>query len=197
MKTNPDNQNTSMSKLPICVDLDGTLVHSDTLINSITAALTNISLLIKLPFWLTKGKAGFKSRLAQAILPNVQSLPYNAQLIHYLKKHKNQDHPLVLVTAANCRIAHAVNTHLALFDDVMASDDHTNLRGREKADALINRFGKGRFIYAGNDTSDLHVWRVAYSAILVNASRRLVETATTLTRIEAILPYESGQQKLA
>ena len=66
-------------------------------------------------------------------------LPYNTELISYLKKKRQEGHRLVLATAADARVAHAVADHLGLFDEVICSDGIRNLKGDEKAAALIER----------------------------------------------------------
>ena len=52
--------------LPLCVDLDGTLVKTDVLFESAAAALKAQPLLaFALPFWLLRGRAALKSELAR------------------------------------------------------------------------------------------------------------------------------------
>ena len=62
----------------------------------------------------------------------------------------------------------AVAEHAGLFDGVIASDGVNNLKGQAKADALVERYGKGGFDYAGNAKADLIIWKAAGEAILVN-----------------------------
>ena len=59
--------------------------------------------------------------------------------------------------------------HLNLFDDVISSDGQSNLKGRAKAQALIERFGEKGFDYIGDDRSDLPVWEAASRVMTVNA----------------------------
>ncbi|MEG0884102.1 MAG: hypothetical protein RSH52_22995, partial [Janthinobacterium sp.] len=54
--------------LPLVVDLDGTLIHSDLLWEAILIFIkTRFLQLWRLPFWLLQGKAGFKDKLASMI----------------------------------------------------------------------------------------------------------------------------------
>ncbi|WP_340109634.1 UbiA family prenyltransferase [Pikeienuella sp. HZG-20] len=167
----------------ICVDLDGTLVSSDTLFE------IALAFLVAFPFrfflclgGLLRGRAHLKSRLAEGRLVNIETLPWNRPLIDWLETQKAKGARLLLVTAADRRIAHRVADHLGLFDEILSSDGSTNLKGGVKAAALVRRFGKDGFVYAGDAKSDLAVWRVAAAAIVVSRNKRL------LRRVEKIAP---------
>ena len=61
----------------VCVDLDGTLLASDILWESLILLIrTRPSRLFRLLFWLVRGKAHFKRQLAQCVKPNPELLPY-------------------------------------------------------------------------------------------------------------------------
>lgn len=179
------NAMSSSNNTPLCVDLDGTLVKTDTLIESGLSAFRNPSILFRLlASLLLHGKAGFKAMAVKHSQINVALLPYNGPLLDYLKEQKRSGRTLVLATAANQNIAHRVADHLDLFDEVIASDERHNLRGATKADALANRFGPRGFSYAGNDRTDVPVWSSAQSAILVNTSGSVAQLAEKQTTIE-------------
>ncbi len=175
------------SDRPLCVDLDGTLIYSDTLVEGIV--LSDIRYLarafLKLP---VAGRAAFKHQIAKCSKLEPALLPYNQHLIAYLKAQKEKGRYLVLATAANCAIAEAVAKHLGLFDEIIASDEIRNLKGREKADALRARFGEKGFVYAGNDASDMPVWMASDAAILVNTSSGVARRARRKVPIEATIP---------
>ncbi|HHJ80836.1 MAG TPA: hypothetical protein ENJ65_04305, partial [Candidatus Tenderia electrophaga] len=60
-------------ELPLCVDLDGTLVQTDVLIESIFALLKqNFIYILLLPLWLLKGKAYFKQQIADRVELDVE-----------------------------------------------------------------------------------------------------------------------------
>jgi 4-hydroxybenzoate polyprenyltransferase len=168
----------------LCVDLDGTLVYTNTLHEAFLATVADIHTLLAVPLWLWTGKARLKQELARRARIDPTLLPYNERLLTYLREQKCAGRYLVLVTAADRSIAEAVNAHLGLFDEIIASDGNRNLRGAEKARALVERFGVRGFSYAGNDRTDLAVWREAASAVLVNAPARVARTAT------AVLPVD-------
>jgi 4-hydroxybenzoate polyprenyltransferase/phosphoserine phosphatase len=158
-------------QLPLCVDLDGTLIQTDVLVEGTVAILTNRRLVSQWPRLFAGSRAGLKRNVAALAPLDVSLLPYNRPLLAYLREQKAAGRQLVLATAADQRIAHAVADFLDLFDEVIASDGEHNLKGEAKAAALVARFGVRGFSYAGNDASDLAVWRAAHSAVVVNAPR--------------------------
>lgn len=163
--------------LPICVDLDGTLLRIDSLQEAASAAaLKDYRVLFNLPIWLAQGKARLKEELARHWAFDPAHLPYSQTLLVYLRTQHAQGRRLVLVTAADRVVAETIAKHLGLFDEVIASDGVHNLRGTKKADVLCERFGAQGFVYAGNDHTDHHVWDKAAAAIVVNASSSVQTT---------------------
>ena len=167
-------------KRPICVDLDGTLIKTDALVEGIVTIFSSRSGITHLGSLATSNRATLKRRVAEIAGCTPELLPYNTELIAYLKKKRQEGHPLVLATAADARVAYAVADHLALFDEVICSDGIRNLKGDEKAAALIERFGRKGFDYVGNDLSDLPIWSAAAGVVTVNASRRVMREARQL-----------------
>ncbi|MFA6571441.1 MAG: haloacid dehalogenase-like hydrolase, partial [Bacteroidota bacterium] len=164
------------NKKIICVDLDGTLVLTDTLIESVILALKKNPLIILiLPLWILRGKLYFKNRIGSIVIPNCESLPYNYELIDYLKTEKQNNSIIVLVTASIQSIADAVARHLMLFDFVYGSSDSVNLRAENKKNKLTEKFGFKKYIYAGDSKADIPVWFGASSAILVNPSKSIIK----------------------
>ena len=119
---------------PLVVDLDGTLVATDLLIESFFVLAKRRPLhLLLVPFWLTQGKARLKSHLAREAMPDVPTLPYRRDLIEYLEAARRRGTPLILATAADERIAQAVAHHVGLFDAVLASDGTVNHKAKTSA----------------------------------------------------------------
>jgi len=158
-----------MPVLPLCVDLDGTVLKIDTLHEAAVASVVaDPSVLWKIPGWLSRGKAVLKRELAVRWRFDAARLPYKPEVLERLRAEKAAGRRLILVTAADYAIAEAVADHLALFDEVIASDGQKNLKGVAKADALVRRFGPRGFIYMGDDRADLHVFAEAAAAIVVD-----------------------------
>jgi 4-hydroxybenzoate polyprenyltransferase/phosphoserine phosphatase len=159
--------------IPLCVDMDGTLIRSDTMMELVlTLLIKRPWMIFFLPFWLLKGRAVFKQRLsAMAAIPP-QDFPYNAALVAHLQNASARGVPLFLVTASPLNVAQAVAGHLGLFKAVVASDVTKNLKGEGKRRTLVEMFGERGFDYAGNSAVDLHVWKSARAAVLVGPAVR-------------------------
>jgi 4-hydroxybenzoate polyprenyltransferase len=154
---------------PLCVDLDGTLVKTDTFAQALLLLIrTRPATLLSIPDWAANGLAAFKQRVAQEIQLDPAALPYHFALLTFLKGERAKGRELILVTASDRLPARAVAEYLGLFSDVMASDGMINLKAGRKRDALIARFGEKNFDYAGNATDDLAVWEAAAGIIAVN-----------------------------
>ena len=153
---------------PLIVDLDGTLIHSDLLWESLLLFLkTSLPQLWKLPFWLLRGKAGFKAALADAVTLDASVLPYDAVLVKALTEARRQGRTLILATGAERRFAEQVAAHLQLFDQVLATEDGHNLTSSNKAERLNQLFGAGQYDYIGNAGVDLAVWQHSATAYAV------------------------------
>jgi 4-hydroxybenzoate polyprenyltransferase/phosphoserine phosphatase len=182
--TSPDHP-PPMQEIPLCVDLDGTLIQTDTLIESVLLAATDERMLfLEIPRWLLRGRANLKHKLAEQLALNVSTLPLHTQVVTYLKEARGAGRKLILVTAADSLIATKIADHIGLFDEVIASDGIVNLAGRHKAEVLEKRFGKGGFDYAGNEHRDLAIWAVARRAIVVSGSPGLARKAARVCEVE-------------
>lgn len=158
----------------LCVDLDGSLIHSDLLVESAALlARHRFRDLPRLAGWLKRGKACLKSEIARRVSVDVGTLPYNEALLERLRDERARGRRLCLATACTRELAEAVAAHLGLFDAIVASDER-NLSGRNKAEALVARFGDGGFDYVGNDEVDLRVWRHARQAWVIDPSPGLL-----------------------
>lgn len=177
---------------PLCVDLDGTLIRSDTLVEGIGRLLGDYRSWPAVPLALLGGRAALKRYVAEAAAVDAALLPYDARVLDLIRKAREEGREVVLVTAADRRIAEAVAAHIGLFDLVLASDGTVNLKGAAKADTLVARFGEKGFVYAGNDASDLKIWRRAAAAIVVNAPPGLLARARRQAPVEAVVDRPSG-----
>jgi 4-hydroxybenzoate polyprenyltransferase/phosphoserine phosphatase len=177
---------------PLCVDLDGTLVKSDTLVDSLLVLTRNHPfLLLNLPGQVLRGKAAFKAFVTENVALDVAHLPYNRKLLQFLQKEHAQGREIYLATGADVRLARRVADHLGIFQEVLASDGTRNLTGNKKLDSLRNRFGNRDFVYVGNDTPDLPVLAGAAESMVANPSRRLRRKL----RAQDITPSHSFEER--
>lgn len=155
--------------VPLVVDLDGTLLSSDLLLETWLLYLRSNPEYFFRPFlWLTRGKACLKDGLARAVAVDVGTLPYAPEVLELITAERARGRQLILATASHHTLAERIAEHLGVFDGVIATDSTRNLSGQAKRDALVARFGTKGFDYAGNSRDDLPVWGAARRAILVN-----------------------------
>jgi len=158
---------------PLIVDLDGTLVLTDTLHEAFLALLrANPWLAFRALFAIPKGRAHFKERVADITPLELANLPYNPDLLLYLKSQRNRR--LILATGAPRKIAAAVAAHLGIFDSVLCTEGKINLTGERKAAAIAVHLKGGCFMYAGNSRADVPIWAKCEAALVVNASPSLL-----------------------
>jgi 4-hydroxybenzoate polyprenyltransferase and related prenyltransferases len=170
----------------IVVDMDGTLVNTDTLVENLFLALRLYPLrLFQIIVWLFGGKAYFKKCLAELVLPDATLLPYNNGLLAWLKQQQADGARLVLATAADIRLAKAVAQHLDLFDEVLGTED-INLASQNKRDMLVQRYGEKGYEYVGNSKADLAVWKSAAVIHVANPEYGVLTEASQLGNVAMI-----------
>ncbi len=157
----------------LCVDLDGTLVKSDTLQDTLLVVVRKRPLeLLHLPGWLVEGRAAFKQRLTGLVDLNVEHLPYNRPLLEYLLEQHGEGRAIYLATASDAGLARRVAAHLGIFAGVLASDGETNLAGENKLAAFRARFGD-EFCYIGNARPDVGLLAACQTPMVANPNLAL------------------------
>ena len=179
-----------LDPLPVlCVDLDGTLVKSDTLHDSALAvARHRPAALLNIPGWLTQGKAALKRHLANTVQLDVTHLPYNRELLQYLEQQRSIGRPIYLATAADADTANRVADHLGFFTGVLASDGQLNLAGKNKLAAFQSRFGNN-FSYIGNALPDLPLLQHCQEPMVANPTPAL-RAALRQSRITPVRTFD-------
>ncbi len=156
------------------MDLDGTLVKSDTLVDSVLVlARQSPGSLLALPGWLRGGKAAFKQKISAHAALNVTQLPYNQELLAYLREQHAEGRQIYLATGADAALAERVAAYLGIFAGVLASDGAVNLTGRNKLAAFQARFAQG-FSYIGNARPDVHLLTACIHPMVANPHRSLL-----------------------
>jgi 4-hydroxybenzoate polyprenyltransferase/phosphoserine phosphatase len=184
--------------LPLCVDMDGTLLRINSLHEAAFAAvLADWRTVFRIPIWLAAGRARLKQELTRRWRFAAAQLPYSNGLLQLLQQSHARGRRIVLATAADQHAADAVAQHLGVFDDVIASDGTDNLRGERKADELCRRFGERGFVYAGNDRTDHAVWQHAAGAIVVNASGSVAQAAGKRYHLVAVIDDRTSRVRAA
>ena len=170
---------------PLYVDLDGTLLRTDMLLECAARFVCrhpwkSFLLLV----WALRGPAQLKARLAEYFEQDAATLPWNRPVLEWLQAQSRESgRALVLATAANEQIANRLARHLGIFSHVLASSSTSNLKGEHKL-AAIEAHARGPFVYVGNDSADLPIWKRASAAVVVSGSNSLLARARSLTQLE-------------
>ena len=177
------------AEIPLCVDLDDTLVLTDTLSESVGKLIKeNIFYLPMLPVWLLQGRAHLKEMVASRVKLDLEYLPFNEKVLQLIKEAKKAGRKTVLCTGANYRHAVEIAEHLGLFDEVIGSAEAENMTREAKQLELVTRFGEGGYDYVGDDIKDLPVMQSAREAILVRPTKKLQKASKTLSSSRVLEP---------
>jgi phosphoserine phosphatase len=174
--------------IPLAVDLDETLIATDVLHESCFACLK-----LDMRDWpvfgraLLHSKAAFKREVASRVEFEPELLPYNRELLSYLRAEKGRGRILGLFTASDQIFADKVADHLGLFDVVRGSDGIVNLSGKRKAEAICSLLGE-RFAYAGDAAVDKYIFERAETVVLVGNVPFLKRLLSADKIIEATFP---------
>jgi 4-hydroxybenzoate polyprenyltransferase len=171
------------AKLPLVVDLDGTLLLTDTLFEVVadharTKPLWTLAQLVQLPFAIAKVKA----RLQGGADLEVETLPVNDEVLAYCYAAREQGRAVWLVSAADQGTVEQVARRFpGVFDRVIGSDGKTNNKSRAKAELCMREL-PGGFEYVGDSPADMKVWKAAKAASHVgggSARTKAIEAAGT------------------
>jgi 4-hydroxybenzoate polyprenyltransferase/phosphoserine phosphatase len=167
----------------VFVDLDGTILRTDLFAEAVLQLLRkNIFSIFKILFWVIQGRAYAKEKVAQAIDLDVAHLPFEQQLLEYLRYQKGLGKHVILLTASHFDYATRVAQYLDLFDEVIATQGSNNMKGPRKLAAIKARIGDLPFAYAGDSAADRPIWQAAASAVFVHAPARDIRAATSAAK---------------
>jgi 4-hydroxybenzoate polyprenyltransferase len=178
---------TASREPPLFVDLDGTLIRTDLLLESVFVFLKGNPLgALWFPLWLFRGKAYLKRRLAENVRIDAGLLPYDSAFVEFLRAERARGRTIVLATASDEMLGRAIAEHLGIFDRVLGSDGSTNMSGPSKLAAIRELSAGAQFDYAGNGRVDLAIWPHARAAILVNPESGVEGTARRVARVTRV-----------
>jgi len=187
---------TGDQQIPLVLDLDHTLLRTDTLYETFLAYLKQNPFGIFLVFlWLLKGRPFLKKRLGESATLEADVLPMNADVVELARAAHAEGRPIIIATAADESVAQQIAARMDMPVEIRASDGVKNLKGKKKAEALAEEFPQG-FDYAGDSSADLPVWRAARKAILVGASGSTRRRAKAHGNVDQIIPGKSAAKAL-
>ena len=181
------------TSVPLVIDLDGTLIKTDSLIESLLILFkSNPFIIFSMLAWIVKGKAHLKRQVACRVTLDVSSLPYQMGLLAYLRDQHHENRLLILATGADEHIARQMSDYLQIFNRVMASDGEINLSGVAKRDLLVAEFGASGFDYVGNSGKDMSVWKAARRAIVVGSPAFIDDARVRLSNLGQVFEVDSA-----
>jgi 4-hydroxybenzoate polyprenyltransferase/phosphoserine phosphatase len=173
---------------PLVLDLDGTLIRTDSLIEQAVAFVRRKPLsMFKLVGWVLAGRVTLKERLAEAVPLDPALLPINEDVVALAEQEAAKGRKVVLATASHADTAKLFLTRFPFISEILATEAGVNLKGKTKAEALVKRFPDG-FDYAGDSSADVEVWKRARNGITVGASASTVSKAKKATNIVQVIP---------
>jgi 4-hydroxybenzoate polyprenyltransferase/phosphoserine phosphatase len=165
---------------PLVLDLDRTLIKTDLLFETLTAALHKNPLVIfSVLYWIITGKAQLKRKLAEFTAIDLETVPVNAQVLALAESEFQRGRQIVLATAADEVLANRIARRFPFISKIFASNGILNLSGAAKAETLREAFPNG-FVYAGDSRADLSVWAVASEIVTVEANAKTFTAAQAL-----------------
>lgn len=179
------------SSVPLCVDLDGSLVKQDLLLTAFIDLLkknffANVLLLL---VWPLQGRAAFKARVAAKATIDFTAISFNQELIKFLINEQAEGRKIILVTANDKKIASTVANYLGFFSEVIASEGIVNLKGTNKANELVKRYGSEGFDYVGDSDYDVPVWKEARKVYVVARIPKLLAKVNKQKKIERVFNW--------
>ncbi|MFA9480207.1 UbiA family prenyltransferase [Phycisphaerales bacterium AB-hyl4] len=183
---------------PLCVDLDGTLVATDTVWEAILHLLRYRPWVVwRLPVLAAQGLPNLKAWLADEVVVDVATLPYRSAVVEFLKQQKSDGRRLILATGADERFARDVAAHVGLFDEVVGTRTGRNCTGSGKCQAIASTLGDGvAFDYIGDSRADVAVWQSADRAYMVNPTSSVHRRVHAGGRLEQVFRDPGGGNRL-
>lgn len=174
--------------VPLVVDIDGTFLKTDMLFEGFWQALGKAPLAtIKAAATLFPDRPKLKARIAELADVRIDLLPVNPEVLRLVEQAKSEGREVIFASAADRTPVRELARLYGLPGENLASDGRTNMKGSTKARALVERFGKGGFAYAGDAAADLPVWMNASEAIVVGnhpaAVRKLNSAGVRVTEL--------------
>lgn len=187
------DMNQSRQDVPLFVDLDGSLIKTNSLHEAaIILARMKPWLVFLLPLWLLRGQDFLWNKLAETVSINVGLLPYRPEVLEYLRDQRDQGREIILISGAHETIVSQVSRHLGLFSSHHGSTSGMHLVADRKLQVIRERIGDDHFDYLGDSRRDLVVWGECRKAIVVSDDKRFVDSVKRLVDDVAAIEPQSG-----
>lgn len=169
-----------MNDKPLVLDVDGTFLATDMLLECFWAGLGRApAATLAASLRHVSRPERLKAELARIAGLRTALLPVNAEVAALAGTALAEGREVVLASASDRSLVARLAADHGLSGRVFASSEGENLKGARKAAALVAAYGEGGFDYAGNAPVDRKVWAHAATAIVVGdaASANRLEAA--------------------
>jgi 4-hydroxybenzoate polyprenyltransferase/phosphoserine phosphatase len=189
----------------LLVDVDGTLLKTDLLLESFWAALGQHPLAcLRACFTMFFRRPALKQRLAELAQLDVTRLPMRPEVLDVMQAAKADGRVVGLASGGSDRLVRPLSLYLNLTPAPLASQGELNLTGPQKAEVLTALYGVHGFEYIGDSSVDIPVWQAgsggyiaAPAAALLRrtkaaglALKPLGRPAAKLALVKALRPHQ-------
>lgn len=179
-----------------CVDLDGTLIKTDMLFENFLAKFKQNPFIVFLClFWLVVGgKLKLKTELAKNYKYEIHSIPINKNVLELIKKKKEQNYKIVLISASHTTIVKQFFDYYNkkeknLFDDFFGTET-CNLSATNKRVKIQQIYPNAKIEYIGNSKDDLPIWDICNQIYYIGKNLKLINNIKKLNATYTILEPE-------
>lgn len=176
--------------IALVVDLDGTLLKTDTLHEGIAGLLAGRCLALFRLLPLLADRLALKKFVEPESLAHAAFYPERSEALAYIAGEARGGRPVWLATASPESVARACADRFGFFDGVLGSRE-INLKGTAKAEMLCAKFGPRGFDYMGDSLADIPVWSCARQAIVAGGSQKVIAAARAANENVRVLPARS------
>ncbi|MCV2889420.1 UbiA family prenyltransferase [Ruegeria aquimaris] len=159
---------------PLVLDVDGTLLRTDLLLETIWAALAhNTVAALRIIFRNLAKPQLLKRELLTIARPDIALLPARQEVLDMAQAVKSQGGTVHLASGADKELVDAVAERFDIQGPNWGTTPERNLTLEEKAALICDRLGPEGYDYAGNSWADLPSWKSARRIIAVAPGARL------------------------
>lgn len=168
-------------KVPLAVDLDGTLAYGDVFLKSIKQAIhENPFLIFFILYNSLRGIPHLKTVLEEKVNYDVTQISLNEAVVAYIQKARGEGRPVLLITGSPQKVATKTADFLGYFDGAIGTSSTLNMVSWSKAATLQGLYKKQKFDYIGNSWKDLFVWAKSRKSLIVKDAQYLAPLARIL-----------------
>ena len=157
------------------VDLDGTLIKED---------LSNLAFfynLRKKPFktiiyiivFLFRGKPYLKKKISKNFKVPIEDLTYNKAALNFIREVKNRHRVVYLISGSHQLLVDQIHDHLKIFFESFGTKGDYNMVGFNNVSFINEKLKIYDFLYFGNSTKDIPIWKHCNKIIYTNAKKKL------------------------